>query len=336
MKQSIKSAALGLLSAALIGTAATAYEPGVHETTRAGVTLGVPTGALPPPGVYMRMITFFYDANVTDRNGNNTNIHDTTTAYVPTLLWVPGWNFLGASYGAYIVQPFVSNATTLDVAPCPTPTGDCAFRNTMGIYKTLISPLNLSWNLGSGWFTSFGFSFWAPTGTIKNAANGLPPTAGTGGVGTDFWTFRPTWDVSYLGNGMNLTAHFAYEFNTENRRSQYKSGNLLYGNFTATKKVGKWEFGPVATLVWQTSTDTDPLGLYTTPNFDPINDRKSKQIAFGGLVGYDFGPAALNFIVTDDVYSRNTAKGWQFMTNLSFRLLGQEASPPPKRQLIHK
>ena len=124
MKQSIKLATLGLLSAALIGTAATAYEPGVHEATRTGVTLGVPTGALPPPGFYMNMNTFFYDVHITDRNGNNTNIHDTSTSYAPQLLWVPGWNFLGASYGAFIVQPFVSNATTLDVASCPTPTAN--------------------------------------------------------------------------------------------------------------------------------------------------------------------------------------------------------------------
>jgi hypothetical protein len=69
------------------------------------------------------------------------------------------------------------------------------------------------------------------------------------------------------------------------------------------------------------------LGLYPAPAFLDISDRNSQQFAVGGLIGYDFGPAKLNLIVTDDVHSRSTADGWMFMTNLSFRLWGPDVRP---------
>ena len=335
MTNRIKSVAVGLLSAGLLASAASAYEPGVHEATRTGITLGIPAGAAPTPGLYMNLNTFFYDVHVVDRFGNNTFIHDNTASPSALIMWVPEWKVLGASFFAYAVQPFVFNATTFEPGAPPCPTGNCSIRNVMGFHNTLVSPVNLSWNLVGRWFTSLGFGFYAPDGTVKNATNILPPTAGTGGPGLDFWTFQPRWAISYLDKDYNLTANLYYEINTKNLYSQYTSGNVLYGDFTATKSFGKWDIGPVAAIMWQTTNNSDPLGLYPAPPFDPLNTRRSQQIAVGGMVQYTFSPTGpkLNFIVTDDVYSRSTGQGWMFQTNLSFRLWGPEAPPSP---LIHK
>jgi len=336
MTDRIRSATIGLLAAGLTSGTALAYEPGVHEATRTGVTLGIPTGAIPPdPGIYMNINSFYYDVNVVDINGHKTGIHDGTAAVAPNLMWVPGWNFLGASFGAFVVVPFVFNASDFEPVAPPCPTGNCSIRNIAGIHNPFFSPVNLSWNLGNAWFAALGFGFYAPIGTIANAKNILPPTAGTGGPGLDFWTFAPRFAVSYLGDGWNLSANFFYEFNTANGRDQYTSGNVIYGDFTATKKFGKWELGPVAAFMWQTTHDTDPLGIYTTPPFDPLNQRLSKQIAVGFLVGYDFGPVKANIIFTDDVYARNTGDGAMIMSNISFKLWGPEA-PAPTRPLITK
>lgn len=338
MTNRMKSAAVGLLSAGLLASTASAYEAGVHEATRTGITLGSPAGALPMPGLYMNLNTFFYDVHIVDRFGNNTFIHDTTASPSALLMWVPEWKFLGASFGAYVVQPFVLNATTFEPVAPPCPTGDCSVRNVMGLHNTFISPFNLSWNLGGRWFTALGFGFYAPDGKIGNAANILPPTAGTGAPGLDYWTFQPRWAISYLDKDYNLTANLYYEINTKNLRSQYTSGNILYGDFTATKNFGKWDIGPVAAFMWQTTNDSDPLGLYPAPPFDPLNTRRSQQIAVGGMVQYTFSPTGpkLNFIVTDDVYSRSTGQGLMVQTNLSFRLWGPEAPTPPAPPLIRK
>ena len=91
MSTRAKSAAIGLLAVGLSAGTVLAYEPGVHEATRTGITLGVPAGAAPPPGVYMNLNTFFYGANVVDRDGNNSGIHDNTASSSALLMLVPGW-----------------------------------------------------------------------------------------------------------------------------------------------------------------------------------------------------------------------------------------------------
>ena len=317
--QSVFATAAGLFSIAALSGGPLAYEPGVHEATKGGVTIGVPTGALPPPGVYVNFNAFLYQVDVVDERGHKTGIKDNTFSPSAQLLWVPGTKLLGASYGAFIVQPYVSNAADI-------PGAAIDIRNETGFHNTFISPINLSWNLGGGLFTSAGFGFYAPTGTVCNANAVLPSTAGTGCPGLDSWTFQPRWAFSYLGDGWNITANIAYEWNTENQNTGYTSGNLLYGDFTVTKKFGNWELGPVAYFVHQTSRDRDPLGVYALfPT--PIGDRKSEQFAIGGLVGYDFGPVKLNVIATEDVYARNTGDGFSVMTNLTFRLWGPDAPP---------
>ena len=38
--------------------------------------------------------------------------------------------------------------------------------------------------------------------------------------------------------------------------SNYTSGNILHADFTATKTIGKWTFGPVAYYYGQVSNDS--------------------------------------------------------------------------------
>ncbi|RAI31116.1 SphA family protein [Rhodoplanes serenus] len=322
-----KSLLIGIGVAAGLAGSAAAYEPGVHEATRTGITLGVPAGASPPPGLYLNLNTFYYDVNIVDRNGKNSGIHDTTAAPTAIVMWVPGWQLFGAAFNAYVAQPFVWNTAELR----PT---DTLIRDELGLHNTFVSPINLSWTLGNGWFTSVGFGFYVPTGTVTDALAVLPPTAGTGGPGLDFWTFQPRWAVTHLGSSYNFTANLYYEINTKNRRSEYTSGDVFYADVTLTRKIGKFEVGPVAAVMLQTTGDTDPLGLYTTPPFDPIGDRRSKQVALGALFGYDFGPMKLNLIVTADAYARSTGSGWQAITNWSVPLW--TPAPAAKPALLRK
>ena len=330
------SVALGALAAGLIAGNALAYEPGVHEATRTGVTIGAPVGALPPPGVYMNFNYLRYEADVVDKHGDKTGFHDVVASPSAQLLFVPGWQILGAAYGAYVVAPMIYNDTefekvarghatppTARCATCSASTTRCSRRSTCrGTWAAAGSPRPASASMRR-------------TATSRTCGcRCCRLNAGTGAPGLDFWTFQPSWAVSYLDKDWALTAHLFYEFNTKNERSHYTSGDVLYGDFTFLKKAGNWEFGPVASFIYQTTEDKDPLGFYAAPPYDPINDRRSQQVAVGGLIGYDFGVAKVNLIVTDDVYARNTGSGWQVMTNMSFRLWGPDA--PPASPVIRK
>ncbi len=187
-------------------------------------------------------------------------------------LFVPGWSFLGATYAAVVVQPFVmasvGNPVNLQLA---------------GVHNTYVVPAELSWKLGdSGFFVKAGLGLYIPNGT-KTGINGLE------NAGNPWWTFQPELIVSYINDGWNLTANFFEEFNTKSTVTDYKSGNILHAEFSAFKTMGNWTIGPAAYYVGQVSDDTSSA-FYG----GAININRYNIWAVGGMVGYNFGPATLN------------------------------------------
>ncbi|MFW2003660.1 hypothetical protein, partial [Acinetobacter ursingii] len=85
---------------------------------------------------------------------------------------VPGWTFLGATYNAVIVQPFIM----ADV-------GAPVNAQQAGMHNTYIVPVELSWKLGdSGFFIKTGLGIYTPNGSISGPA-------GLNNVGNPWWTF---------------------------------------------------------------------------------------------------------------------------------------------------
>ena len=87
----------------------------------------------------------------------------------------------------------------------------------------------------------------------------------------------------------------------------YISGNELFGDFSALYKIGKWQIGPVGYFEAQTTADS-PGGGYTCATAAAAAPRwiypvcaYQSQIAIGALVGYDFGPAAVQLWFDDTV-----------------------------------
>jgi hypothetical protein len=118
-------------------------------------------------------------------------------------------------------------------------------------------------------------------------------------AGPPDWTvsaFQPEFVVSYLKDGWNLTANIFEEFNTSNSITGYTSGDVLHAEFTATKTVGKWTFGPIAYYAGQVSNDIASASYYG----GTINTNRYNVLAAGALVGYEFGPAALNVWATQE------------------------------------
>jgi hypothetical protein len=341
---------LGGLAALAIGgvaSSAVAEESGTFQNRLNGATIGLPLGALPPPGLYTGLETAYLGMPATGTSGHSVGNQCSAVAgggcavlpaiaqAVP-LLYVPGWNFLGASYGASVVQAFYV-FTTCGVAGSG---GSCSAGDPLSaggfVYtNTTFNPITLSWNLGSGWFVSAAFNFMAPDGTrgsITAGGTNFTPNP-------DYWTFEPALAISYLGSSWVLSANFFYDINTASQGTccasglgipgtpaggfTITSGNALYGDFTAVYKIGKWEIGPVGYFEVQTTADTGTgcpalCGLYRTA-------------AAGGLIGYDFGPVDLQVWVTDSFVGQDAPVGpgnINVWSRLGFRIWAPEAPKP--------
>jgi hypothetical protein len=328
-----------LLAAA--GTAALSLSPAsaaeVNWQTKPGVLIGASAG-VPPPGIYMIDQVFDYQANLTGPGttsalGGSTHTGVQAAVDVQAFLFVPGWTFLGATYDAVIAQPFVMSSVGAPVNA-----------QASGAHNTYVVPVELSWKLGtSGFVVKTGLGIYTPDGTITGVG-------GNGNQGSPWWTFQPEILVSYLKDGWNLTAAVYEEFNTRNSIDQYQTGDILHADFTATKTIGKWTFGPVAYYVGQVSNDScnsaTCLGYYPTGTLG--NAQRFNIWAVGGLIGYDFGPAFLSVWGTQEVSANAsnpaaiTATGADFsliprgstvFATLVYRIWGPEE---PKKPMITK
>src|ERR1700748_1958016 len=239
MKSNIKALLAVAGMTAFAFSPANAYEGGVQWQSKPGVLIGASAG-VPPPGIYMFDQVFTYQANIEGplKNSLLSGAKNGVQAAVDVqgFLFVPGWTFLGATYDAVLAQPFVMANF-----------GNPIDEQQAGMHNTYIVPAELSWKLAdSGFAIKTGLGIYTPDGTVTGPN-------GTGSVGSAFWTFQPEVIISYLKDGWNLSAAIYEEFNTRSTVSQYKSGDILHADFTATKTIGKWTFGPVAYYVGQVS-----------------------------------------------------------------------------------
>jgi hypothetical protein len=333
----LKRLAIGGLAAIAIGSVASsalAMETGNFQDRLNGASIGLPLGAAPPPGLYTGLGTVYVNSPPPAPAGIG---HSTGNACIPVsggscarvvsfaqavpLLWVPGWNFLGATYTASIVQAFYA-FTACGVAGSG---GNCSGGAPISgggfVYaNTFIQPINLSWNLGGGWFVAGAFGFMPPDGTHQ-----------TGTPNPDFWTFEPSLAFSYLDSSWVLSANFFYDIATQSQgvccaSARITSGNALFGDFTVLYKIGKWTIGPVGYFEEQTTPDTG--GCTPAPGVNLCG--QLEQVAVGGLIGYDFGPVSVQVWVTDNLVGKNVPLSpGTFITwsRLSFKVWEPEAKP---------
>jgi hypothetical protein len=339
----LKQLAIGGLAALAIGSvasSASAVEIGDFQNRLNGATIGLPLGAAPPPGLYTGLETAYLGELgngghsqggwCIPSGGGSCAVLPAIAQAVP-LLWVPGVSFLGATYSASVVQAFYIFSTcggTVNALAPGNGTGNCTGGAPLSgggfVYtNTFFQPINLSWNLGGGWFVAGAFAFTPPDGTHQ---------AGT--PNPDFWTFEPSVAFSYLGSSWVLSANFFYDFNTKSQgvccgqSNTITSGNEFYGDLTALYKFGKWTIGPVGYFEVQTTADT---GAGCTPAPGVTICGSYQTAAAGGLIGYDFGPVDLQVWVTDSFVGQDTPQGVggiNVWTRLGFKIWGPEAPKP--------
>ena len=336
MKFNFKALLAAAGVAALAFSPANAYESTSWQT-KPGVFIGASAG-MPPPGIYMFNQVFTYQSNLAGPGVNNAlggaKVGVQAAVDVQGFIFVPGWTFLGATYDALIVQPFVMSSV-----------GEPVNAQASGMFNTYFVPVELTWAKigGTGFAVKTGLGIYAPTGTIQGPG-------GLANQGRPFWTFQPELALSYLANGWNLTAFLYEEFNTANSRTNYTTGDIFHADFTVTKTIGKWTFGPVGYYVAQVSNDSCPVGVCR--GFNPLgtllNTQRFQIFALGGLVEYNFGPASLSVWATQELTAKASGainplngedistitRGSTVFATLSYRLWAPEE--PPKAPMFHK
>ena len=233
---------------------------------------------------------------------------------------------MGASYGAGISQGEYFGLSASSVNP-PFAVSQI---NGPELINTNFTPISLSWTLAPNWFFAVAFTVVAPNGSQwASKATDI-------NINPDYWTFAPGWALSYIDANWLLSANFRYDINTASRgvtmgapflgpaANGYISGNELFGDLTALYKIGKWQIGPVAYFEAQTTADRPGGGFACTPALCGYQS----QIALGGLVGYDFGPVAVQMWFDDTVECRNAICGLDVWGRMTFKIWGPDAPKP--------
>ncbi len=237
------------------------------------IQVGLPAGALPPPGVYGQLDNYF--AQFVDYSGHGNKLPDAAIdalVEIPTILWVPGITVLGANYAAAIAIPFVydSYQALQHVTPGP---------GNLGLFNTALVPAILSWMLPQHFFVRASTVFFLNDATntmadlVKgNLKNGGAPT------GNGYSTFLPDIGISWLNNGWDLSADLRFSVplgSTTAPGYNYRTGNIFLGDYTVEKTVGAWTLGFGASQITQIQKDTFngntvPASLYRNWSIGPV------------------------------------------------------------------
>jgi hypothetical protein len=265
-----------LAAASLLSLLLSAPAAVAGSVTQPGETVGAAAGAAPPPGFYF-INTFDY--------GHRGGTADVDVAVnIPVLAWSTPWTILGGRFIFLAATPAVSVH-----APGNT---------NLDIYNPLVSGM-LAWDLGNG----FHFSYLL--GAYIDMHSDLAWSSSS---------LNQRFALTYKAYDWHFTANLIWgiQFDEVSNRPQISPCPVPFGvlgcnpdfinlDLTATRTFGPWELGVVAFG----STDLNR----PVPNY-----LKQSQFAVGGLVGYNFGPFAVQAYVTTDVaeenYGGKDTRGW--------------------------
>ncbi len=294
MKSKVSKILAGLGAAALMSWAGQASATEAFTPFQPGISTGVPSGALPPPGFYAGLDNAFLWGPVTDTHGNNIPVNIWVDTFVPSIVYVPNFQLAGATLAVAFVQPYIfKGVSTAALAP-----GSANI--SQGLFNTIISPINAAWNFQNGFFAKVGLAIYLPDGYYQSQRVGGIKVAGPGTIATNYWTFEPDAAVSYLAGGLNLTAHAVMDLNLENTDTHYQSGHMFYLDLTATQQFGKWAFGAGFNFTQQISDDT----LFGVTVGD---GHREQHVLLGPIVEYNFGPIAAKVSYLAGLHAENAA-----------------------------
>ena len=180
-----------------------------------------------------------------------------------------------------------------------------------GIGDLEMSPV-LRWEIGDNQAAIFTPTVIFPTGEYDKD---LAVNPGFG----NFYTFRPSVQYAFIGDGWDVGARLVLSFNTRNKDTKYRSGNMLNVDFQAMKFVSEdLRLGLQGYVVQQFTKDSSEIAV-DQAMIDAADGNKMRAYALGPAVAWikDGGDLLLEGKVLREFGARNRAEGTAFWLMLS-------------------
>ena len=270
---------------------------------------------------------------------SNVAIDADTYALLPRLTYLSSRRVLGANIGFTAMLPVVNRRANFTASPnfagTPYASGPAAsFQPSVsaginarvnatqdgdqtGLGDLEVSPL-LHWEIGDHQAVTF-----APTVVLPTGHYDVSRRVNTG-YG-NFYTFRPSVQYSFIGDGWDVGARAVFSFNTRNKDNGYYSGNMFNLDWQAMAFVSEdWRVGLQGYFVRQLSRDTQNLSGFSatdrqTLGKEIIAGNKSSVNAIGPAVGWlmNGGEMMVEGKFLREFSARNRTEGQAFWLTVS-------------------
>ncbi|MFT0138051.1 transporter [Alcanivoracaceae bacterium MT1] len=158
-----------------------------------------------------------------------------------------------------------------------------------------------------------GLSVVLPTGEYETDR---APNPGQG----DFYTVKPTMAFTYslaepgtgsaLSSGVTFAGRLTYGYNTENKDTNYQSGQFVFAELAAAKVTGNWAFGANVMTLRQVTDDRD--------DGQTVSGNRYRNYAAGPFIAYKFPGRkfGLNLNYSRNFSAENAITGEGYMLRL--------------------
>jgi len=273
---------------------------------------------------------------------SNIGIAADTYALLPRLTYLSAHRVLGANVGFTVMLPVMNRRANFTASPnfagTPYASGGPAagFQplvtaginarvdatqdgDQSGLGDLEVSPV-LHWEIGDHQAVTFAPTVVLPTGNYNVSRR---VNTGYG----NFYTFRPSVQYSFVGDGWDVGARTVLSFNTRNKDNGYYSGNMFNLDWQAMAFVSdNWRVGLQGYFVRQLSRDTQNLSGFTATEItdrnlrkEIISGNKSRVNAIGPAVGWlmNGGEMMVEGKFLREFGARNRTEGQAFWLTVS-------------------
>lgn len=249
-------------------------------------------------------------------------------AALPRITYLSTTQVFGANLGFTAMLPVIKRQNSFSPnvtlgAPVPEPTGT-ALRtgvsdviksrlngDTSGIGDLELSPV-LHWELGDNQAITFAPTVVFPTGKYDDTK---PVNAGYG----NFYTFRPSVQYGYIGDGWDVGARAVLSFNTRNKDTDYKSGNMFNLDFQVMKFISDdFRLGLQGYVVQQISDDSSDKAADQAA-IDAVDGSRMRTFALGPALAWimNGGEMMVEGKLLREFGSRNRTEGTAYWLTIS-------------------
>lgn len=252
-------------------------------------------------------------------------------AVQPRITYIDNTRWLGANLGFTMMLPIVQRQGDFSLTAPNLGFGEAAQAGAQDKLNTAAAGLSRSGN-GIGDFEFGGIMHWelADNQALTLVNTFIVPTGDydpekrlNAGFG-NFYTFRPSIQYSYIGDGWDFGVRGVLSFNTRNKETGYRSGNMANVDFQLMKFVTEdIRVGLQGFAVHQFQNDSQDVSYIAgNPQIQPaeiINGNRMRGYGLGPAVGWlkDGGDMMVEGKFIKEFGARNRTEGQAFWLTIS-------------------